>query len=223
MREGIRATHHYDHQKIAIATGMELDSVRQIAVKLGDILNPYRVSGDKGVYLYNQSGFLVWEHIAQLRRQGQTPKSIKNHLRKTIKTGGENHQSSQNLDLPRDWVEDAQAPKKRVGEEVVPRHIYEDTRLDFQARIKDQGDEITYLRGQVKELQAQTRLLPAPEEFRRQQEKVIQARHDAHRLIQELKELQNNEYGIFQRKAKEGDRKRIEELLRELDELNLKH
>lgn len=225
MREDIKATHHYDHQKIANALGIDLNKVRQMGTNYGEIFTPYKVSGDKGVLLYDHSGFLVWEQIVQMQQRGLTPKTIKKHLRKTFKSEDQNQQNTENLvdPLRAHFESRGEGSKKVVGNEVVPRDLHNEMRGDLKERIEEHKKEIKYLRDQIKDLHDQTKLLPSPAEFQRSRDRAIQARTDAHVLIRELRDLQKKQYGMFAGGERREDKRRTEEIISQLDELNLKH
>ena len=199
----------YTHADIAAHTSLSSQRVGKLAVKLSGLLNAYRESGINNKYLYDSSGLKVWEEIARLSKNGLGPQSIEGKLRKLF--GKQIEERKQSSDA-------GQEPGTRGGEELthVPMKIFDDMREDLKSVIVARDAEVNRL---LRDLDEYKKQLPAPDEWRRRNQEASEARAEAARLLRELDSLENKGYWWIRK----SERRRKEEIINKLSDLNFKH
>ena len=208
----------YTHGDLASTTGLGEQRVGKLAAKLSGVLDAYRIRGDKNKCLYDSSGLKVWEEIARMDKQGLGPKNIEENLRKLF--GNQEYKK----DPLRPWMEGGKEPAQRkVGDEVVPRFVYENTRADLKQEISDQKEQIKKKDSQISDLQDQLRMLPAPDDWKRNIQEANRARERTVELLKELKDIEDKIYGWFRMGERVKDKARVIDILEELDMLNFNH
>lgn len=214
----------YSNNDIQQRTSLKLDFINHCNSKLGDLLAPFRIKGDKNKLLYNDSGLRLWDVIKQHKERGENIRQIREALerivrpnsqtteptsRPTTETFQTNQQSSQSME---EKGESSQAQIFTDGFIRMGR--------EHRKEIKEQHQETTdALRGEVKSLKEQMLLLAdgrTPEEIKEEANKVVEDRAALGRLLQTNKRTQELVVELEGLMGKWGKGKRRREILIEL-------
>ena len=77
--------HQYSNNDILQRTGLKPDFINHCNSKLGDLLGPFRIKGDKNKLLYNSDGLRLWDVIKQHKERGENIRQIRQALQRIVR------------------------------------------------------------------------------------------------------------------------------------------
>ncbi len=75
----------YSNNDIQRRTALKLDFINHCNSKLGDLLAPFRIKGDKNKLLYDDSGLRLWDAIKHHKNQGENIRQIRQALERIVR------------------------------------------------------------------------------------------------------------------------------------------
>jgi len=75
----------YSNNDIQRRTALKLDFINHCNSKLGDLLAPFRIKGDKNKLLYDDSGLRLWDAIKQHKERGENIRQIRQALERIVR------------------------------------------------------------------------------------------------------------------------------------------
>ena len=75
----------YSNNDIQQRTALKLDFINHCNSKLGDLLAPFRIKGDKNKLLYDDSGLRLWDAIKQHKERGENIRQIRQALERIVR------------------------------------------------------------------------------------------------------------------------------------------
>ena len=80
-----RSMHQYSNNDILQRTGLKPDFINHCNSKLGDLLGPFRIKGDKNKILYDGNGLRLWDVIKQHKERGENIRQIRKALERIVR------------------------------------------------------------------------------------------------------------------------------------------
>ena len=75
----------YSNNDIQRRTALKLDFINHCNSKLGDLLAPFRIKGDKNKLLYDDSGLRLWDVIKEHKERGENIRQIREALERIVR------------------------------------------------------------------------------------------------------------------------------------------
>ena len=76
--------YQYTNTDIQNRTGLKVNFINKVNSRLSDVLSPFRIAGDNGKILYDESGLKLWDTIKQEKERGANIPQIKEKLRTIV-------------------------------------------------------------------------------------------------------------------------------------------
>ena len=86
--------HHYTKEDIQEKTALKMDFINKASSSLSDLLEPFRISSDKGRLLYNSDGLQIWDVIKQHKERGENLKEIRDAIATMVQTDSQTNDSA---------------------------------------------------------------------------------------------------------------------------------
>lgn len=206
--------YQYSNNDILQRTGLKPDFINHCNSKLGDLLRPFRIKGDKNKLLYDDSGLRLWDAIKQHKERGENIRQIREVLERIVRPDSQTTEST-SKPTSQTFQTNPQTSQGTAGERVAGQtQAFIDAFLqierDHRKEIDERHEEVrAALRGHIQALKDQMLLLTdgrTPEEVRHELKQAVRDRAELARL-QEAREKE------------QGRRDHREALIAELEQL----
>ena len=197
-------------------TGLSRHFINRCSSKISDILDTYRQYGDNNQLFYDDSGLLLFDQIAQLKREGKTIPEIKDRLANELQSQQNSSQSDRKTSQnnPQNLQQETAGPTTQSGSQ----DKFLDAIGDAYREVAKAKDEVIKSKDEtINSLQQNLRLLTdgrSPERVKKEHEKKVEEAAQRRQEIEQLREENRR------RKEQEHQhQKKREQLLAELKSL----
>ena len=86
--------YQYSNNDIQQRTALKLDFINHCNSKLGDLLGPFRIKGDKNKLLYDGNGLRLWDAIKEHKERGENIRQIREALERIVRPDSQTTEST---------------------------------------------------------------------------------------------------------------------------------
>ncbi len=209
--------YQYSNNDILQRTGLKPDFINHCNSKLGDLLGPFRIKGDKNKLLYDGNGLRLWDAIKEHKERGENIRQIRQALERIVRPDSQTTEPT-SKPTSQTFQTNPQTSQGTEGEGgggdqalVKIEHLYERMLDDKERQIvqaQERTDEVKQLLGM---------LLPpgkTPEQVKAERDETRQHLVDQGQKLKELLDEKRDSHA-----REEGRRERRQAFISELEHL----
>ena len=208
----------YKHtiENIEERTSLPRHFINRCSSKLSDVLDQYRQYGDNNQLFYNDNGLMVFDHIAQLKREGKTIPEIRETLENELQSG-ETPSNTDRKSLQNSLQNQKSEPTDQPPQTDIQARLIEALQQSNEEVREAKDEVIESQRETIESLRENVKLITDgrdPEAVKEEHEKKVKEAAQKEQEIEKLREEKKR------RKERERQRQqKREKLLAELKSL----